>query len=215
MDRPKGKKRKETLLYIVAGEGRNQERLYFERIKEIINSCEKRKFNVYFEYLEPFGGDPLSIVKRAVTKSIGKSNKIAAFDHDGKTVKFEKAVDLAFKNKIAAGYSIYSFELWLLWHKEDYFEKVNSQTDYLKEVKRIYNLSETANIKKAVNVEYINSQINFEDVVNAIKRAEKIESQNRENKKHQTPDGNVYFENPDTKMHQIIKKIFVQTGMMK
>lgn len=43
MERPKNKMRKPELLYIVGCEGKNQEKIYFERVQHIINSISSRQ----------------------------------------------------------------------------------------------------------------------------------------------------------------------------
>lgn len=148
MERPQSKARKPELLYIVGCEGKNQETKYFEKVQEIINSIPSRKCNVLFDFAEPFGGDLLCVVERTVTKSIGKTNKAAIFDYDGKKKKYEQALELANDNKIDIGNTNYCFDLWMILHKEDYFVQVSHQDDYADELRRVYGLPSDANIKK-------------------------------------------------------------------
>ena len=69
----------------------------------------------------------INVVERTIQKSIGKENKVSVFDYDGKKDKYEEAIDLTIENKIELGYTNYCFDLWLILHKEDYFDIVQNQ----------------------------------------------------------------------------------------
>lgn len=214
MERPQSKARKPELLYIVGCEGKNQETKYFEKVQEIINSIPSRKCNVLFDFAEPFGGDPLCVVERTVTKSIGKTNKAAIFDYDGKKKKYEQALELANDNKIDIRNTNYCFDLWMILHKEDYFVQVSHQDDYADELRRVYGLPSDANIKKEANVELAVNKISLQDIISAIQRAEWIESINSENTPNVTEIKQLpYYDNPDTQMHVVLKKIFRKAGI--
>ena len=214
MERPQTKVRKPELLYIVGCEGKNQETKYFEKVQEIINSIPSRKCNVLFDFAEPFGGDPLCVVERTVTKSIGKTNKAAIFDYDGKKKKYEQALELATENKIDIGNTNYCFDLWMILHKEDYFVQVSHQDDYANELRRVYGLSSVANIKKESNVETVVNQISLEDIVNAVRRAELIEAMNSTKTPNVTEIKKLpYYDNPDTQIHLVLKEIFRKAGI--
>lgn len=198
------------MLFIIGCEGANQERIYFDKIQELANGMERRKYDILFDYAEPFGGDPKCVVERTITKSIGKSNKISVFDHDGKTKKYEDAIDLATENKIFAGYSNFCFDLWLILHKEDYYQEVENQDGYAEEMRRVFKLGKFANIKRKEQVERIVNQITMQDVKDAIVRADIIEARNRERDSILTPKSNRYYNNPDTQVHNVLKSIFAK-----
>jgi len=213
MDRPQSKMRKPELLYIVGCEGKNQECLYFEKIKQIINNIPARKFDIIFDYAEPFGGDPKCVVERTLTKSIGKENKISVFDFDNKKVKYEEALELAKANYIDLANTNFCFDLWLILHKEDYFISVSDQDCYDSDIKRIYGLPNEVNIKKKNNVEKIIEQITFGDIKDAIKRAEEIDKLNKSVIPNITPKKIKYYNNPDTNVHKALKNIFKKAGI--
>ena len=124
MNRPKNNKiRRPQFLCIVGCEGKNQERIYFDKVAELVNCVEERTHDLVFDYAEPYGGNPKCVVERTIQKSIGKENKVSVFDYDGKKDKYEEAIDLAIENKIELGYTNYCFDLWLILHKEDYFQR--------------------------------------------------------------------------------------------
>ena len=119
MNRPKNNKiRRPQFLCIVGCEGKNQERIYFDKVAELVNCVEERTHDLVFDYAEPYGGNPKCVVERTIQKSIGKENKVSVFDYDGKKDKYEEAIDLAIENKIELGYTNYCFDLWLILHKE-------------------------------------------------------------------------------------------------
>lgn len=214
MNRPASKVRLPELLYVIGCEGENQERLYFERIKLLLNSIPKRKKNINFLFAEPYGGNPKCVVQRTIEKSIGKENKLSVFDYDGKTRTYEEAIDLGIEKGITLGHTNYCFDLWLILHKEEYYEIVSSQNDYAIEVKKVFNLPIDANIKKENRVKCINEQIEIDDVLNAIKRAKAIESSKSSEESMLTPNGNAYYSNPDTQMHKLMMKIFKEVGIL-
>lgn len=108
MNRPKNNKiRRPQFLCIVGCEGKNQERIYFDKVAELVNCVEERTHDLVFDYAEPYGGNPKCVVERTIQKSIGKENKVSVFDYDGKKDKYEEAIDLAIENKIELGYTNY------------------------------------------------------------------------------------------------------------
>lgn len=214
MERPQAKMRKPELLYIVGCEGINQEKKYFKKVQEIINSIPTRKMDVLFDFAEPFGGNPRNVVERTITKSIGKTNKVAVFDYDGKTKEYEEALELANENKIELGNTSYCFDLWLILHKEDYFDPVSHQGDYANDLRRVYGLSYNANIKKEANVDKMIEQIELKDIVDAIRRADRIERANNKKTPHITAYKRMrYYDNPDTRMHTVLRIIFERVGV--
>lgn len=199
-------------LFIIGCEGKNQERIYFQNLKRVINRIENRKYNVNFNYAEPFGGDPLCVVDRTIHKSIGKKNKASIFDYDGKTAKFEEAINLANVHNVNVGYSNYCFDLWLILHKEDYVTVVKNQNDYEGDVKRVYNLPQSTNIKHRNTVRRICDQLDLASIVKAIKRFERLEpTLNR--KRNVTTSESVYYSNPDTSMPKLLRYIFNEAGL--
>ena len=73
MNRPKNNKiRRPQFLCIVGCEGKNQERIYFDKVAELVNCVEERTHDLVFDYAEPYGGNPKCVVERTIQKSIGK-----------------------------------------------------------------------------------------------------------------------------------------------
>ena len=142
LNRPKNNKiRRPQFLCIVGCEGKNQERIYFDKVAELVNCVEERTHDLVFDYAEPYGGNPKCVVERTIQKSIGKENKVSVFDYDGKKDKYEEAIDLAIENKIELGYTNYCFDLWLILHKEDYFDIVQNQDAYADKLRQVFGLA--------------------------------------------------------------------------
>lgn len=214
LDRPKSNKvRKPQFLCIIGCEGKNQEKIYFDKVAKLVNCIESRTHDLVFDYAEPYGGDPKCVVERTIQKSIGKENKVSVFDYDGKKDKYEEAIDLAIENKIELGYSNYCFDLWLILHKEDYFEIVENQDAYADKLRQVYGLPADANIKKEKRVTEMISQIELDDIKNAIQRGKKISENNQSREGNKTPKNNTYYDNPDTQMHVLLQFLFEKVGI--
>lgn len=81
MNRPQSKARKPQFLCIVGCEGKNQERLYFDRIAQLINNVEERTQDLVFDYAEPYGGNPKCVVERTIEKSIVSAKYSCGFSN--------------------------------------------------------------------------------------------------------------------------------------
>lgn len=213
LNRPNSNKRRPQFLCIIGCEGHNQERMYFDKVAELVNCIEERTHDLVFDYAEPYGGDPKCVVERTIEKSIGKENKVSVFDYDGKKEKYEEAIDLAKENKIELGYSNYSFDLWLILHKEDYFEVVQNQNDYADKLRQVYGFSADTKIKKQEIVRKMMDQIELSDIKIAIQRGKKISKDNQDKVQNKTPEGNGYYNNPDTQMHILLQFLFAKIGI--
>lgn len=214
MNRPKNNKiRRPQFLCIVGCEGKNQERIYFDKVAELVNCVEERTHDLVFDYAEPYGGNPKCVVERTIQKSIGKENKVSVFDYDGKKDKYEEAIDLAIENKIELGYTNYCFDLWLILHKEDYFDIVQNQDAYADKLRQVFWLAADANIKKEKRVTEIVNQIGLSDIKNAIQRGKKISEDNQGKEANKTPKENRYYDNPDTQMHVLLQFLFAKVGI--
>lgn len=189
LNRPNSNKRRPQFLCIIGCEGQNQERMYFDKVAELVNCIEERTHDLVFDYAEPYGGDPKCVVERTIEKSIGK------------------------ENKIELGYSNYSFDLWLILHKEDYFEVVQNQNDYADKLRQVYGFSADTKIKKQEIVRKMMDQIELSDIKIAIQRGKKISKDNQDKVQNKTPEGNGYYNNPDTQMHILLQFLFAKIGI--
>jgi hypothetical protein len=106
---------------VLVCEGQNTEPEYFRALKRHFN---KQAIDII---TVPAAGDPMTLSRRALKEarelraSIGteKDRVCAIFDrdtHEG----FEEAIRFCDRNGILVGYSNPCFELWLIWHIENY-----------------------------------------------------------------------------------------------
>lgn len=83
---------------------------------------------------------------------------VALFDHDCKEKEFRRKIEfceqLQRKSKKKKGKKIYhaysnvNIDVWFILHKEDFNRPVTSTNAYIDDVRRIYKLSQDANIKE-------------------------------------------------------------------
>ena len=153
------------------------------------------------------------LIKVSFYEDGNESKAIRFFDYDGKKDKYEEAIDLAIENKIELGYTNYCFDLWLILHKEDYFDIVQNQDAYADKLRQVFGLAADANIKKEKRVTEIVNQIGLSDIKNAIQRGKKISEDNQGKEANKTPKENRYYDNPDTQMHVLLQFLFAKVGI--
>jgi len=96
-------------------------------------------------------------------------------------------------------------------HKEDFRRSVTRNDAYISDVRKIYGLSSTDNIKNEKIINKILSQITLEDVKVAIKRAENI--RNSKIKEDSKKIGNTeVYSNPDFSIHEFLKVVLEDSG---
>lgn len=104
-----------------------------------------------------------------------------------------------------------NFDLWLILHKENYNKCVSKNDAYINDVRRIFGLKATDDIKNEDIIERILSQITLDDVKSAIRRAESI----RRNKDiaDSTLIGNtIIYSNPDFSIHEFLRTVLKDSG---
>ena len=142
-------------------------------------------------------------------------DEVLELDQKNREIKgeVEEAIDLAIENKIELGYTNYCFDLWLILHKEDYFDIVQNQDAYADKLRQVFGLAADANIKKEKRVTEIVNQIGLSDIKNAIQRGKKISEDNQGKEANKTPKENRYYDNPDTQMHVLLQFLFAKVGI--
>ncbi len=196
-----------------------QEKKYFEHFAKLINNCSEYKIKKQLK-LNPKnckGGDQCTLLNTAINQD--EYNSIVIFDYDNKKDTFEKAIDLANKHNFKIGYSNINFDYWLVLHLMKatdiiYGEKTKI-TDYQDLVRNLYHLPKDADIKKEDTINKILVQIELKHIINAIKNCELIDNYNKTHantKSKTTPNGFVYYGNPDIQIYKIIK-FLLQTAL--
>ena len=90
---------------------------------------------------------------------------------------------------------------------------VPNQKEYEDEIRRVYGLPAEESIKRGRKVERILEQIEWPDIKTAIERAEKIAIDNEGRQENITAGNNIYYDNPDTQMHVLLKFLFKKVGV--
>ena len=191
-----------------------QEKMYLERIAFLIRKFPDKvvTFNILID-------SPHRLKKR-----YEEYDSAALFDYDYKDVEFRRNIEICDKlNKelkpgnrksgrhIYHAYSSVNIDLWLILHKEDYQKSVSSNNSYIPDVRRIYNLKATANIKNKEITRRILEQITLEDVRSAIKRADRIRN-TKVGMDGEIVGNSVIYENPDFSLHEFLKIVFIASG---
>lgn len=104
-----------------------------------------------------------------------------------------------------------NFDLWLILHKEEYNKGVSRNDAYVSDVRRIFGLKPTVDIKNEDVIKKILSQITLDDVKAAIRRAETIRKSKV--KTDSTKIGNTtIYANPDFSIHEFLREVLKDCG---
>lgn len=205
-----GKYRK-TYLCICDGQ---QETMYLNHVAKLIKDFPQKvvKFNT-------FEDSPHRLEKRYEAY-----DSAAIFDFDHNEVEFKRNIEIcdALNKKLKPSkrkegrhiyhaYSSVNFDLWLILHKEDYNKSVSRNDAYISDVRRIFGLNQTDNIKNEEVINKILSQITLDDVKSAIQRAETIRKSKV--KADSTKIGSTtIYSNPDFSIHEFLRAVLEDSG---
>lgn len=118
---------------LICVEGENTEEQYFERLKQSISS---ENTSVDFVVDKPKGTDPMSILNGCLNNTDEYSERFCVIDVD-QHQNLEKALSHAAKNGISIVVTNIKFEVWLLWHIDEFPNSYMSSSDINKRVKDI------------------------------------------------------------------------------
>lgn len=205
-----GKYRK-TYLCICDGQ---QETMYLSHVAALIKDFPRKvvKFNT-------FKDSPHRLEKR-----YENYDSAAIFDFDYNDVEFRRNIEICdslnkkFKlskrkegKHIYHAYSNVNFDLWLILHKEDYNKSVTRNDAYIADVRRIFGLKFTEDIKSEEAIKKILSQITLKDVNDAIRRAQTIRKSKV--KTDSTKLGStIIYSNPDFSIHEFLRAVLEDSG---
>ncbi len=205
-----GKYRK-TYLCICDGQ---QETMYLNHLAMLIKDFPQKvvKFNT-------FEDSPHRLEKR-----YEDYDSAAVFDFDHNDVEFKRNIEICdslnkklkpSKRKegrhIYHAYSSVNFDLWLILHKEDYNKSVTRNDAYATDVRRVFGLKSSDNIKNQKVIKRILSQITLEDVKVAIGRAEMIRKSKVKADSTKIENTTIYS-NPDFSIHEFLRVVLKDSG---
>ena len=204
-------KYRRTYLCICEGQ---QETMYFSHLAKLIKDFPNKvvKFNTYEDL-------PLRLEKR-----YENYDSAAIFDYDHNDAEFKKNIEFCDKlNKklkptirkegrcVYHAYSNVNFDLWLILHKEDFNGMVSKNDSYITDLKKVYGLKPTDNIKNEEVINKILNQITLDDVKAAIERADNI--RRRKANADCILFGNTKtYSNPDFSIHEFLKAVLQDSG---
>ncbi len=212
----------ETKKYTLTVEGET-EKLYFEWLQDKINNIDSRKYNVSFKI--KVDQSPKSFYKSTNSKITPEAFHIMDFESKDEyhTNKFKETLKEMKEAKIqknivySLGYSNFTFELWIILHKHDLFKELNHRKDYLPYIQKCFNekFEKLDDYKREKNFKRCLSKLTFNDVKEALKRANTIDKINIEKeRKLKRESGFSYYEdNPSLSINKIIERIFKECGI--
>ena len=196
--------------YLCICEGQ-QETMYLAHVAKLIRDFPRKV--VTFNTLE---GPPSRLEKR-----YEDYKSAAVFDFDFNEVEFRKKIELCDRlnrkrkpskeRHIYHAYSSVNFDLWLILHKENFNREVSKNDAYVSDVRRIYNLSASENIKSEGAMQKILSQITVDDVKEAIERADFIRKGKMVGDGIKTGDTTIHS-NPDFSIHEFLRVVLKDSG---
>lgn len=218
--------RRQNNNYYFSVEG-DTEKYYLEHLRTLINNDESRICNVSFKI--KITDSPKSFVKG--TKTLEKLDFYHITDiesleeyhinHFKDQLSEMKDVKVEISPRVKSyslGYTNFTFELWMIFHKKDCFGAFNHRRDYLSEINKAYNKSfERINeFKNERTFKAILDDITLNDVKEAIRRSEVVMSNLERNgyTKKKYKGYKYYEENPSLSLHEIIKKILNDVGLI-
>ena len=182
-----------------------QEELYFKHLQNLINSSDEFSKRVNFKFKNVGGGFASKVVNKARIYSSTDNLKVAVFDYDFNDHEFSRAINDCEKYNIFPAYSIVSFNLFLILHKQDYNKITTPNDNYLKDLRKIYKVKSKTHIKSEDTCLKIIEQITLEDVKMAIQRAKKINEKSRKYNKKIAKD---IYEQPFLNILEFLEDIF-------
>lgn len=209
--------------YFMSVEGYN-EKWYFEHLQKLINSSEESEYVVNFDI--KLDKSPISRMK-SIVRPVFSQQKLVVFhiidyesNDDVHQKQFFEVLDelkdirCNYKNyNFNLGYSNFSFELWLLLHKDYNFSSCEHRKQYIEEINRVYgtNFDRMKDNKHKAPFDNLLAKINLSDVKGAVKNAKKIRTTQLKNGNTMVEyKGFSYFrENPDLTVNECVEQIIL------
>lgn len=214
----------ETKKYVLTIEGETEQR-YFLWLKDQINNCADRTYNV--SIVPKVQQSPRSFYKGTnakVTPEVIHICDVESTD-DVHIEKFEnilkemKEAKTQKNIKYQLGYSNFTFELWMILHKKDCFGPFSNRKQYLTPIQQVFGekFEDLDHYKREADFKRCLGKLTLNDVKEAIRRAEKLAAQNvADHKKLIKFSGYSYYrENPALSIDEAVKRILVECGIMK
>lgn len=215
--------RRYTQKYTITVEGET-EKWYFDWLEKQINACETRTNDVSID--AKVQQSPKKFYKGANAKTTPKVTHICDVESTEPihTAKLQNILsemkEARVQKKIAydLGYSNFTFELWMVLHKQNCNGPLSHRSQYLAPIRRAFEeqFEDLDHYKQKDAFNRCLQKLTLDDVRSAIQRAETITSNNAENKKTliKYKGYNYYRDNPALSIHVVVKTILEDCGVL-
>lgn len=216
-------KKLETRKYTFTVEGET-EQWYFEWLRDQINVCPNRTYNVSID--AKVQQSPRKFYKSINAKTtpqvihicdvesndrvhVEKFNKILS---EMKEAKSQKRINYIL------GYSNFTFELWMVLHKRNCNGPFSHRNNYLDPIRRAFEerFEDLDHYKHEDEFKRCLKKLTINDVKSAVRRAEIIASMNKADGKTlvKYKGYSYYRDNPALSIHEAVRKILSECGLM-
>lgn len=211
-----------TKKFVFTVEGET-EKWYLEWLREQVNQCENRKYNVAVD--AKVQQSPKKFYKNANAKATPEVYHICDVESN-EPVHVEKFQNILSEMKEAKmqkrityrlGYSNFAFELWIVLHRRTCNVMLAHRRQYLEHINRAFGESfENLDQYKHENeFKRCLAKLSLADVRKAIERADVIMANNEKDKKTllQFKGYTYYRDNPALSIHDAVKMMFEECGI--
>ena len=216
-------KKLETRKYTFTVEGET-EQWYFEWLRDQVNSCPNRTYNVAIE--AKVQQSPRKFYKSVNAKTTPQVTHICDVESNDQ-VHVDKFTNILSEMKEAKsqkrityllGYSNFTFELWMILHKMDCNGPLSHRNNYLYPIRRVFGerFEDLDHYKHENEFKRCLKKLTIDDVKSAIRRAEIITSMNETDGKKliKFKGYSYYWDNPALSIHVAVRKILSECGLM-
>lgn len=211
-----------TKKFVFTVEGET-EQWYLEWLRDQINKCESRQYNVAIE--AKVQQSPKKFYKSANAKATPEVFHICDVE-SGDAVHVEKFQNILSEMKEAKtqkkityrlGYSNFTFELWMVLHKRNCNGILSHRRQYLEHINKAFGeaFENLDQYKHEDEFKRCLGKLSLDDVREAIKRADVITENNRRDEKTllQYKGYTYYRDNPALSIHEAVRLVLTECGI--
>lgn len=217
--------RKENRRYVFTVEGET-EQWYFDWLQEQINACDESKYTV--SIVPKVQQSPKKYAKTVNPIATPKVTHICDYESNDAVhvTKFKNVLSelkeanstIGRKFKYGLGYSNFTFELWIVLHKQTCNGILTHRTQYLSHINRAFgeNFENLDQYKHEDNFKRCLSKLSLGDVRNAIIRAKRIMESKTPNREYpeQYKGFQYYKENPALTIWEPVEAILGECELL-
>ena len=217
--------RKETRKFVFTVEGET-EKWYFEWLQNAINACEESKYKV--SIIAKVQQSPKKYAKTVNPMATPKVTHICDYESNDEVHvnKFKRILSelkdanttIGRKFRYGLGYSNFTFELWMVLHKNTCNGSLANRTQYLTHINNAYgeNFEVLDHYKREADFKRCLSKLCIADVRQAIRRSKRIMETKAANgeRKEQYKGFEYYKENPALTVWESVEAILRECELL-